>query len=320
MQVADGIYQVQLPLPFPLKIVNCYVLRDGAGWAIVDTGIHYGPGEAAWQNAFDQIGLQPAVITRIFLTHAHPDHYGMAGWLAQQSAAPVYLSAGEQAFAERAWHNGAANETVSSSFFQAHGMPQGLAGQVQAAMAENRNMTLPWPEITVLAAGTPIEIGGRLFQTIAAPGHSDEHLVFYCAEERLVLCGDAVLAKITPNVSCWPNGRPNPLADFLGSLALLGSLQVELALPGHGPLIREWNGRLGELRAHHAERLDVIERAAGAGKSAFDVCCEVFPTSALSPHQLRFAIAETLAHLEYLVGAGRAERVEQPRLIYRSLE
>jgi glyoxylase-like metal-dependent hydrolase (beta-lactamase superfamily II) len=131
--------------------------------------------------------------------------------------------------------------------------------------------------------------------------------VFYCAEERLLLCGDAVLIKITPNISLWPQGRPNPLADYLQSLDLLATLEVDLALPGHGPLIRTFGERLTELRAHHQERLEIMERAVGHGATAFSICTSVFPTTALSPHQLRFAMAETLAHLEYLVGVGRLE-------------
>ena len=110
MQVANDIVQIQLPLPFPLKIVNCYALRDGAGWTIVDTGIHYPPGEAAWRAAFAAHGIDPATIARIVLTHAHPDHFGMAGWLADMSGAPVFISPGEAAFAQQVWFNGETNE------------------------------------------------------------------------------------------------------------------------------------------------------------------------------------------------------------------
>lgn len=318
MQVADGIYQVQLPLPFPLKIVNCYALRDGDGWAILDTGIHYPPGEAAWRAAFGELGLDPAAITRIILTHAHPDHFGMAGWLTQQSGAPVLLAPEEQSFAQRVWYHGERNERVSAAFFEQHGLPDDLAEQVRASMAENRAMTLPWPEATgVIEPGSELAIGGRVFQAIATPGHSDQHLVFYSAPDRLLLCGDAVLAKITPNVSRWPDSHLDPLSDFLGSLDRLGELQVDLALPGHGPIIHNFAQRVAELRQHHAERLHLMHAAVGLAANAFEVCTRVFPTSMLSPHQLRFAIAETLAHLEYLVGRGMLERIENAPIVYR---
>ncbi len=308
MQVAEGIFQVQLPLPFPLRIVNCYMLRDGDGWTILDTGINYLDGRVAWQAAFADLEIAPKTIQRIILTHAHPDHFGMAGWLAEQSGAPVQLAPLEQEFVRTAWHAGAANEQAIVDLFQAHGMPTVLAEQVRHSMAETRAMTLPWPTTSAIEPGVSIQIGARSFQVIATPGHSDQHLVFYCAEERLLLCGDAVLIKITPNISLWPHGRPNPLADYLQSLDLLAALQVDLALSGHGPLIRAFGERLAELRAHHHERLEIMEQATGGGATAFSICTAVFPITALSPHQMRFAMAETLAHLEYLVVVGRLER------------
>jgi glyoxylase-like metal-dependent hydrolase (beta-lactamase superfamily II) len=308
VQVAEGIFQVQLPLPFPLRIVNSYVLRDGEGWTIIDTGINYPAGRAAWQAALAALEIAPKTIQRIILTHAHPDHYGMAGWLAEQSGAPVLLAPLEQEFVCTAWHNGAVSEQAIVDFFQAHGMPIELAEQVRRTMADTRAMTLPWPATYAIEPGVSLQIGARIFQVIATPGHSDQHLAFYCAEDRLLLCGDVVLIKITPNISLWPHGRPDPLADFLQSLDLLAALRVDLALPGHGPLIRAFGERLAELRAHHQERLDIIEQATGGGATAFSICTAVFPITALSPHQLRFAMAETLAHLEYLVGVGRLER------------
>jgi glyoxylase-like metal-dependent hydrolase (beta-lactamase superfamily II) len=308
VQVAEGIFQVQLPLPFPLRIVNCYLLRDGDGWTVIDTGINYLAGRAAWQAALAELEIAPKTIRRIILTHAHPDHYGMAGWLAEQSGALVQLAPLEQEFVRNVWHAGAANEQAIVEFFRAHGMPAALAEQVRDSMAETRAMTRPWPATSVLEPGEGLKIGARSFQVIAAPGHSDQHLVFYCADERLLLCGDAVLIKITPNISLWPHGRLDPLADFLQSLDRLAALPVDLALPGHGPLIRAFGERVAELRAHHHERLEVMEQATGAGATAFSICTTVFPTTALSPHQLRFAMAETLAHLHYLVGVGRLER------------
>jgi glyoxylase-like metal-dependent hydrolase (beta-lactamase superfamily II) len=316
MQVAEGIYQVQLPLPFALRIVNCYLLRDGDGWAIVDCGLNYEPGQAAWRAVFEALGVEAGAVRRIILTHAHPDHYGMAGWLAAQSGAPVLLSRTEQVFAEQVWGGGEPFYRATTAFFKRHGMPDDLAGAVFEQMAALRPMTQPMATTTALEPGARLRIGAREFLAISTPGHSDGHLAFYCAAERLLLCGDTVLTKITPNISLWPYGRPNPLADFLQTLDQLGEIAVDLALPGHGPLISDFSQRLGELRAHHQQRLRQVEERAGAGATAFEVCTSIFPTDVLTPHQIRFAMAETLAHLEYLVGTGELARLEQEPVIY----
>ena len=317
VQVAEGIYQVRLPLPFPLRIVNCYLLQDGDGWTIVDGGLNYPPGQQAWRAAFDRLGVKVGSIGRIILTHAHPDHYGMAGWLAAQSGAPVLIAPEEQRFAERVWGGGEPIYRAVVTFFRSHGMPADMTQAVFEQMAELRSMTQPMATTTVLQPGADLRIGPREFRTLATPGHSDEHLVLYCAEERLLLCGDTVLIKITPNISLWPHGRPDPLADFLQSLDRLDQLEVDLALPGHGPLIQAFRQRVGELRAHHEDRLRAVERAA-EGATAYVVCTSIFPTEQLSPHQIRFAMAETLAHLEYLVGIGRLERIERDGIVYRN--
>jgi|HigsolmetaAR201D_1030396.scaffolds.fasta_scaffold13935_3 glyoxylase-like metal-dependent hydrolase (beta-lactamase superfamily II) len=318
MQVAEGIFLVQLPLPFALRSVNCYLLRDGAQWTVIDTGLHHTPGQEMWQTTFDELGIEPSSIGRIILTHAHPDHYGMAGWLAQQSGAPVLLSAVEQRFAEQVWHQGEPFYRATQAFFQEHGMPEPLCQVVYENMVALQPNTLPHPAVvTLLAPNSHLTIGGREFVAIETPGHSDGHLAFYCAAERLMLCGDTVLTKITPNISLWPHSHPNPLAAFLQTLELLRQFDVALALPGHGPLITNWHTRLDELNLHHEQRLNAAVAALGEGATGFEVCERLFRLDKLSSHELRFAMAEALAHLEYLVSVGRVVREDRSPRLYR---
>ncbi|HEU4328544.1 MAG TPA: MBL fold metallo-hydrolase [Roseiflexaceae bacterium] len=316
-EVAAGIYQIRLPLPFALRSVNTYLLRDGTGWTLVDAGLNHAPSRALWEAALGQLGVAPASVQRIVLTHAHPDHYGAAGWLQERSGAPVLLSPGEQAFARRMWRGEGAGERAIVALFSRHGLPGALAAQVADDIARLRAQTQPAPEWDTIDAGDTLLAGGRRFEAIATPGHSEGHLAFFCADERLMLCGDTVLTKITPNIGRWPEGPPDPLADFLTTLERLERLPVDLALPGHGPLIRNFAERLGELRAHHKARLDQMEQIARPGATAFAVCSSVFQVDQLSTHQLRFALAETLAHLEHLVGVGRLERVEDDPVRYK---
>lgn len=315
--VAEGIYQIRLPLPFELRIVQSYLLADDGGWTVVDAGLNHPPSRAVWQEVLRTLGVGWGQIRRIVLTHAHPDHYGAAGWLQEQSGAPVLLSAGEQAFARRTWAADASSEQAIQAMFRQHGLADELAEHVAEDIRRLRAATWPAPVWQTLEPDSALRIGPRSFRTVATPGHSEGHLALYCAEQRLMLCGDTVLGKISPNISLWPDGPPDPLGDFLATLERLAQLPVELGLPGHGPLLRLFAARLDELRVHHAARLELIALRARRGATAAAICSSVFQVDQLSTHQLRFALAETLAHLEHLVRAGRLERVAGQPTIYR---
>lgn len=316
IEVARDIFQVQLPLPFALRSVNCYLLRSDSGWDVVDTGLHTPDGEAAWQAVFAELHIEPGAISRIVLTHYHPDHYGMAGWLQSQSGAPILISPREAELAEQVWGKPEELPDPMVPLFTAHGTPDDLASTLSVEVSRLRAATRPHGYLSPLAAGAAIELGGRTFQTIHAPGHSDGQLIFYDPEDRLVLSGDHVLMKITPHIGFWPESEPDPLGRYLNSLADLESLDVGLALPGHGPLIETWAARLSELRRHHAERLEAMLMAVESEDSAFAVATRVFDFARYTPHEMRFAVAETIAHLEYLVCQGQLQRLGGEQVRY----
>ncbi len=317
--IADDIIQVQLPLPFALRIVNCYLLRDGDGWAVLDTGIHTPEGEAAWRAAWAALGISPGQITQIVLTHCHPDHYGMAGWLQQQAQTagghlpPVRMSPTESAFAESTWRNPPANrDQFLSDYLSAAGMPADQVQPVVAGVDSTRSMTFPHPIEHDLLTDDCLRIGSREFRLIHAPGHSDGQLLFYDAVDRLLLCGDHVLIKITPNIGLWPETQPEPLRRFMESLHNLQALDVRLALPGHRALIDDWTGRVSELLGHHAARLErcvaVVKATGATGVTVHEVALGIFEFKYFTHHEWRFAMMEALAHLDYLARLGTLHR------------
>lgn len=319
-EIAPDVYQVRLPLPFALNIVNCYLLRDGGGWTIVDTGLNIPPARAAWRATFEALGIAPGDINRIIVTHSHPDHYGLAGWLlefcrdgdAALDGPPVLMSPREIEIARRVWADAENLQARMIEFFEICGLPSETATPLASETVKVRGLTLPQPPtLQRLDAGATLQIGERRFAILHAPGHSDGQIIFYDPVERLLLCGDQVLIKITPNISLWPGGDPNPLAQFLDSLRRLSVLQVRLALPGHGPPITDWQGRLAELEAHHALRLENALAAVNGQTSVHQVSRQIFDAAELSVHEIRFALAETLAHLEYLVEEGLLRRQER---------
>jgi glyoxylase-like metal-dependent hydrolase (beta-lactamase superfamily II) len=132
-----------------------------------------------------------------------------------------------------------------------------------------------------------------------------------------LLAGDQVLAKITPNIGLWPLSEPDPLGRYLTSLQQLTNLEVQLALPGHRDLITDWPGRIAEIQQHHTSRLEeMLALIDGNGATAYQVCTQVFGAN-LSMHEIRFAVAETLSHLEYLVKQGQVQREEGQVWLYR---
>ena len=313
--VAPGIYQVQIPLPFALRIVNCYLLSGAEGWTVVDTGLNTALARQTWQLAFTELGIQLQDIQQIILTHSHPDHYGLAGWLQQKARGvpPVLMSAREAELAHWVWQQEDGWAEAVTSFWQRCGVPDEMATAVVLETDRTRQRTRPHPQtIHTIEPGTTIKLGDRLFQIIHTPGHSDGQIIFYDADDRLLLCGDQVLLKITPNISLWPFGEPDPLGRYLQSLNQLAQLDVRLALPGHGLLIHDLRGRIRELEKHHAERLMVMETAVNGSASPYAISQRVFNLDTLNIHEKRFAVAETLAHLDYLVWQARIAKSTQP--------
>jgi glyoxylase-like metal-dependent hydrolase (beta-lactamase superfamily II) len=306
VEVANNIFQVRLPLPFALNSVNCYLIRGNEGWTMLDTGLNYPPSHTAWDAAFVEMGITAHDINQIVLTHVHPDHFGMAGHFQALAAdrgvhIPVLLSPREAELSRLLWGGEGRQAHSFDQFLAACGMPTHMLDTVVTSLAETTAMTRPNPKQSdTLNPGNHITIGKRDFTIIYAPGHSDGQLIFYDAADQLLLSGDHVLMKITPNIGLWPDTEPDPLGRFLDSLTSLQSLEVRLALPGHKALITDWQGRLAELIHHHQTRLIHTLAAIDGGATVYEASLKVFNSSTFSSHEWRFAMVETLAHLEYL--------------------
>lgn len=307
-EVASGIYQVPIPIPIPLKYVNCYLCQGDDGWSLVDTGFHDHLATNAWTRVFAELGIRAQDIDRLLVTHYHPDHIGAAGWLQQWTGAPAYIHAEELHEVELFWGTGnEAQATALSDFYSADGMPESTAAAIAKHHLEQRESVAPLPRFTALATGSRLRIGRGEYEIVWVPGHSDGMAVFWDAQTGFLLANDAILNKITPNVSLWPHCRPNPLQDYLQSLSTLAALGAKMAFPGHRSIITDVAGRCREIHRHHMERLQVMQQACASpqGATPWEVCERVFPPARLTIHQLRFAMSETQAHLVYLERQGR---------------
>jgi len=300
-ELEPGIVRVTLALPTGPRHVHCYFLRGDDGWTLVDTGL--GLMETPWEEILD--GLDGPV-ARIFITHMHPDHVGGAEAAASATGAPVTQGRLDYAQCERVWGSGDWPERIAEWFLH-NGVPPAVSEElIESGHVFADFVRFAWNP-TLVEPGDELD-GWRI---VATPGHADGHLSLHRGD--VLIAGDTLLTPITPAVGLYPESRPDPLGDYLDTLARLAELAPRASYGGHGLPVTRPAERCAEIAAHHEDRLDRTAAALGPERrSGYDVSHDLFGHD-LAPIQRRFAVAETLSHLERLVAAGRAERREDDR-------
>lgn len=306
--LGQGWLQVKVPLPFSLKWVNSYIVPEKEGYTVIDPGLGTEEAKELWARFFSKHGLAWEDIRRIVLTHQHPDHYGLAGYMQERSGAPVYMSRRAHAYAKRLWRENSDYPAALRVLYVRNGMPDELMDAIEQNLAGFLKLVSPQPKATYIEAGETFMIGGQPWTLIDAPGHAFGALCFYQKNTGWMICGDQVLPSISPNVSVVPGEEKDPLEAFLNSLEKLKGYDVSFALPGHRDPFPHFRDRIEELLAHHARRLKkMADLLVEDPRTAFDLCELLFGARLRdNPHNLRFAMSETLAHLNHLEERGIA--------------
>jgi glyoxylase-like metal-dependent hydrolase (beta-lactamase superfamily II) len=304
-EVAPGIHWLSMPLPFALDHINLWLVEDGDGWTVIDTGIGNAATRALWEQIISK------AVKRVIVTHYHPDHAGNADWLCQRYGVELWMTQGEYltAHAVRTSSAGYTTDAVLSVFRR-----NGLDEQRAAGMGGrgNRYAALV-PEFPLsyrrIIEGDEIRIGKHTWRAMIGHGHAPEHLSLYSKALNTLIAGDMLLSTISTNVSVWsidPEG--DPLRLFLDSIARYRELPADmLVLPSHGKPFRGAHERVEQLERHHRERLGELMQSLQNPKSAAELLSVLFRRP-LDAHQTFFAMGEAIAHLHYLYYAGRAKR------------
>lgn len=308
--VAPGIRRIPIPLPIRgLSIVNAYLVEGAHGWSLVDAGLHTAEAEQALRGGLADAGIGIEDVKRVFVTHLHPDHMGMAGTL-ERAGAEVLMHTPEIAAARRTWSKG--HEVIDATYqwFGRHGMPRDVdEGMRQAWIAMGERVD-DLKHVGGVEDGDSVDLGGRATRLRWTPGHTDYHAVLIDERDGVLFAGDHVLPRITSNIGLYPSSRDDPLGDFIGALSGLRDLPVKRVLPAHGDPFDDLTGRVDELLAHHARRLEATIAAVGTAEhDAYAIARILFPVLR-SAHEERFALAETLAHLRHLERKGQVREID----------
>src|ERR1700748_53710 len=317
VEVMPGVLWVRLALPFRLNHVNIYLLADGDGWAMVDSGFGNEASIAAWSTLFDG-PLAKVKISRLIVTHSHPDHVGLAGWVVERFGCPLFMSQVE--YLQSVYHQNRGTEERRNAqrlFFRRHGMDEDLTEKLLGRGQDylKRVSVLP-PVYRRLTHGDEVVIGTRRFKAITGGGHALDQGMLCGAADKLFLSADQVLSKISPNVSVWAvEPDQNSLGEYLASLAsLTTTLPYDaLVLPGHGVPFYGLKTRIKQLADHHEDRCRLIAAAClDAPQTSAQLVPVVFHKYPLDEHQMGFATGELIAHVNYMLVEGRltAEEVD----------
>ena len=302
IEVAEGVSWIRMPLPFALDHINLWVLEEADGWVLIDSGFDSSVTQEIWAQLFETVfaGKPP---TRLICTHHHPDHMGLAGWLTETYDIPLATTQKEWD-AYHLWSR-LAPEAVAEMMGQFYNRGGVSSDRREIDLRRRKSMSslkriMP-KTFDRIEEADDIEINGQAWTVNIGTGHAPELAALFRAGDKVLISGDQVLPRISPNVSVMPFALDaDPLKDFLDSLDRFRALPVDtLVLPSHKLPFYGLHDRIDALKSHHMDRLDDALTACANPITPADATTVLFPR-ALNDHQYFFALGETLAHLNYL--------------------
>lgn len=297
---------IQVPIPYPFKYVNCYLLK-GDGAVLVDCALDTPEAKPTLEAALAEHGLAFADLDKVVLTHHHPDHYGLCGLIEAQGPS-IWMLDIEKERGHIFWTQPEQMIKAGQQLFARHGVTDEYLSGLRAEMQATHRRVHPAQNPQTFQDKELIDLAGMAFRVVWTPGHADGHAMLLRESDGVLLAGDQILERISPNIGIWAYSFANPLEHYLQSLEKTAQLGASVAFTGHYRPIENIPQRCGELTAHHQERLVYLKSLMKSGpQTAWELSLELFPGK-LNLAQRRFAWSETLAHVEFLVELGQAQK------------
>lgn len=307
-EVISGVHWLRLPLPIQLHHINVWLLSDGDGWTLVDTGMNVDTCLAAWTEFADALFFDKP-LKRIIVTHYHPDHVGLAGYLAERFEARLCMT--EMSYKRTCFLCDSESEDWQSQvalFCKLHGIANEERYTEFIVGKEYRKVISTLPvKVDFLDHNIEIEIDGCYWQPIVASGHAEDHLSLYSAEKNLLISGDQVLPEITSNIGVhFNNAGDNALEQYLTSLELFDALPEDvMVLPSHGRVFTGLHKRTAYIREKHSSRLQNLWELCKTPQNVTQLIPQLFGKNDLDGFNQALAFGEILAHLVYLNNQGK---------------
>lgn len=306
LEVAPGVHWIRMPLPYALDHINLWAIDEGHGWALVDTGVRNEETVTVWRELFSN-ARDKRPLTRVLVTHMHPDHVGMAGWLTRKFGLHLWMTRLEY-LSCRVMVSDSGREAPPEAldFYRRAGWTEAAVESYRARFGNFGNQIHPLPDsYRRLIDGEELRIGPHLWRVVVGNGHSPEHACLYCPDLKVLISGDQVLPRISSNVSVYPiEPDANPMADWYASLDKLRREVPDdvLVLPSHNECFRGLHARLDYLTAVQNHALTRLKEALIEPKCAVDVFDALFsrPIGETDMPLLGMATGESLACLNYL--------------------
>ena len=300
-EVRPGLWRIRLPFHLELNHVNVYLVRldrDGGGWMMVDTGFGNEDSWNALGEGLTQTGVAWSQIRELFITHTHPDHWGLAPRILGETGAKLAMHSIEAANLRRLAES-VAKPSVLDKRLRSWGAPEDQILRITGAFLDIQQRFDAIVPDHVYEGGETFETEALgTLRTVFTPGHSPGHLCLYSERERLLISGDHVLPKITPHIS-WAS-ESDALANYRRSLDAVAELAVNTVVSGHGDPFGDLGERAAEIKRHHDSRCAKIRTAVDGGAVTPHEIVSVLWPKALSPFNYRFAIYEVMAHLKFM--------------------